>query len=87
MQWVAPHSLPQPDSRIQWRVYTTYLAAVNIEALQMQFTFRNNNNNNPPAHITAWEATEQKLNILLEWPYDLAKLQIVYVENKYNPIA
>ena len=43
MQWVALHSLAQPDSSIQWRVYTTYLAAVNIEALQMQFTFRNNN--------------------------------------------
>ena len=26
-------------------------------------------NNNPPARITAREATEQKLNILLEWPY------------------
>ena len=34
----------------------------------MHFTFCNNNNNNPPASITAREATEQKLNILLEWP-------------------
>ena len=63
MQWVAPHSLAQPDSCVQQRVWhTAYLAVVNIEAL---FTFRNNN---PPARITAREATEQKLNILLEWP-------------------
>ena len=25
-------------------------------------------NNNPPARITVREVTEQKLNILLEWP-------------------
>ena len=37
--------------------------------LEMHFRFCNNNNNNPPARITAREATEQKLNILLEWPY------------------
>ena len=30
--------------------------------------FCNNNNNNPPVRITVQEATEQKLNILLEWP-------------------
>ena len=30
MQWVAPHSLAQPDSLVQWRVWpTAYLAAVN----------------------------------------------------------
>ena len=69
MQWVAPHSLAQPDLRVQQRVWpTAYLAAVNIEALQMHFTFCINDNNNPPARITAREATEQKLNILLEWP-------------------
>ena len=34
----------------------------------MHFTFCNNNNNNSPARITVREATEQKLNILLEWP-------------------
>ena len=69
MQWVAPHSLAQPDSRVQRRVWpTSYLAAVNIEAFQMHFTFWNNN---PPTRITAREATEQKLNILLEWPYEV----------------
>ena len=31
----------------------------------MRYTFCNNN---PPARITVREATEQKLNILLEWP-------------------
>ena len=73
MQWVAPHRV----SHRQTRSYITsiftaaYLAAVNIEALQMHFTFCNNNNNNPPARITAREATEQKLNILLEWPYEV----------------
>ena len=68
MQWVAPHSLARPDSRVQRRVWpTAYLAAVNIEALQMDFlyfkalqstlqmhfTFHNNNNNNLPACISA----------------------------------
>ena len=59
MQWVSPHSLAQPDLHVKQRVWpTACLAAVNIEALQMHFTFRNNN---PPACITAREATEQKL--------------------------
>ena len=31
--------------------------------------FRYINNNNLPTRITAREATEQKLNILSEWPY------------------
>ena len=39
----------------------------------MYFRFCNNNNNNPPARITAQEATEQKLNILLEWPNEERK--------------
>ena len=40
MQWVAPHSFAQPDSRVQWRVWpTAYLAALNIEALQMHFLY------------------------------------------------
>ena len=40
MQWVVPFSLAQPDSRVQWRVWpTAYLAAVNIEALQMHFLY------------------------------------------------
>ena len=51
MQWVAPHSLARPDSHVQRRVWPiAYLAAMNIEALQMHFKFRNNN---PPACITA----------------------------------
>ena len=29
MQWVVPHSLTQPESHVQWRVWSTaYLAAV-----------------------------------------------------------
>ena len=43
----------------------------------MHYTFCNNNNNNPPTRITVQEATEQKLNILLEWPNgDLLKGKI-----------
>ena len=40
MQWVAPHRFAQPDSRVQRRVWpTAYLAALNIEALQMHFLY------------------------------------------------
>ena len=70
MQWVVPHSLAQPGLRVQimeglvqrliWQ-----RCSRSIEALQMYFTFCNNN---PPARVTALEATEQKLNILFEWP-------------------
>ena len=44
------------------------LERVWLIALQMHCMFCNNNNN-LPAHITVREVTEQKLNILLEWPY------------------
>ena len=56
-------------------------------ALQMHCMFcnNNNNNNNPPARITVREVTEQKLNILLEWPYRLSQASARYVLLNFMP--
>ena len=49
----------------------------------IHFTF-GNNNNNPSARITAREATEQKLNILFEWPYYSTSGILVQVKVRHS---
>ena len=87
MQWVVSHSQTLAYNRgsgvppIWQRSVNHFLhfkkhfkcTSCTLTALEMHFTFCNNN---LPARITVREATEQKLNILLEWPNIIVTLSI-----------
>jgi len=66
-QWVAPHIVSHRQTRaynggLAYRLSGSGEYRSTSNALHVSY------NNNPPARITAREATDQKLNILLEWP-------------------
>ena len=82
MQWVVPHIVSHSQTLAYnggSGLPPSGSGAVNhflsLEALQMHFLYVNSTSNalhvlynNPPVRITFREATEQKINILLEWP-------------------